>query len=187
MQDKIDNRKNDLLQFNIGNDDQIAILKEEKKVLKGRLKKNDIADVDKTNFTDRQYNFTTELNGIMDRRKEIGNNLKVLRAEAKAYKNSFIDEYNKRTWGSRLIQNKKESVLKEIEADQGASHVGDLLYQAILSLSISSSFIIFSLSMLSSTLGKCATYHTKLYPVCPCSVVRYVNVLRTIPNCMKEC
>ena len=79
------------------------------------------------------------------------------------------------------------------------------LYQAILSLSISSSFIIFSLSILSSTLGtrqvcyvpyqtvsslsmlssticKCATYYTKLYPVCPCSIVHYTNVLRTIPN-----
>ena len=96
-QDKVDNKKENLLQFNLGNDDQIATLKEELKELERRLKRNGLTAIDKINLTDCQGNCTIELKGITDSCKKIEDSLKGLRIEVKAYKKTFEGEYNKRT------------------------------------------------------------------------------------------
>ena len=42
------------------------------------------------------------------------------------FKGKYNEENLKRTWTSKIIQNQKDILLKDIGADRGAAHGGDL-------------------------------------------------------------
>ena len=57
--------------------------------------------------------------------KKIQKAVKDARQRKKVLKKTY-DEKKKRTYLSRIIQNKKEAILKDLSIDGGAAHGGDL-------------------------------------------------------------
>ena len=116
----------DLIVFNHVNNEVFKELKEKLKSTKRESKNPQLGEDKSEQMSQNIIEIESSLKELNEAKNKIESKLKEKRGEVRALKRLYKEEVEKRTWKSRLVQNQKEILLREIGVDRGASHGGDL-------------------------------------------------------------
>ena len=108
------------------NDDKLIQLQTKLSYTKEQLKDKDLTGKDVVTLENRVNGIKLGIKNIVEAKKKMADELKTIRSETRSLKKAYDNVHAKRTWALPLIQNKKEILLKNIGADRGAAHGGDL-------------------------------------------------------------